>query len=219
MALPEILRKNVRVPVVAAPLFIISHPPLGGGAVQGGRRRFVSGAQRAPRAPLDDWLAASPKNSPLRRERTRSVRRRLLPSTRSCTNRMTASSTTFSCASNTKCRWSFPRSARRGGRTRRCTLTAASCCTTSSTIVRPKAIEKGADGLIAVAAGAGGHAGTLSPFALVQEVRELVRRAAAAFGRHRDRPRDLAARAMGADLAYIGSRLHCDGRSAGGRRL
>ena len=68
-----------------------------------------------------------------------------------------------------------------------------------------KAIEKGADGLIAVAAGAGGHAGAQSPFALVSEIREwfdgpLLLSGAIANGRS-----ILAAQAMGADLAYIGS--------------
>jgi nitronate monooxygenase len=68
-----------------------------------------------------------------------------------------------------------------------------------------KAVAKGADGLIAVSAGAGGHAGTLSPFALVQEIREwfdgpLLLSGAIAHGRA-----VLAAQAMGADLAYIGS--------------
>jgi nitronate monooxygenase len=68
-----------------------------------------------------------------------------------------------------------------------------------------KAVEKGADGLIAVAAGAGGHAGTLSPFALVQEIRDwfdgpLILSGAIATGRAM-----LGALAMGADLAYIGS--------------
>ncbi|HEX6362041.1 MAG TPA: nitronate monooxygenase family protein [Albitalea sp.] len=68
-----------------------------------------------------------------------------------------------------------------------------------------KAVEKGADGLIAVAAGAGGHAGIKSPFALVQEIRDwfdgpLVLSGAIATG-----GAILAARAMGADLAYIGS--------------
>jgi nitronate monooxygenase len=68
-----------------------------------------------------------------------------------------------------------------------------------------KAVEKGADGVIAVAAGAGGHAGTLSPFALVQEIRQwfegpLVLSGAIATGRA-----VLAAQAMGADLGYIGS--------------
>ena len=68
-----------------------------------------------------------------------------------------------------------------------------------------KAVEKGADGLIAVAAGAGGHAGPQSPFALVQEIRDwfdgpLLLSGAIATGRA-----VLAAQAMGADLAYIGS--------------
>ncbi|HEY6306225.1 MAG TPA: nitronate monooxygenase family protein [Candidatus Angelobacter sp.] len=68
-----------------------------------------------------------------------------------------------------------------------------------------KAVDKGADGLIAVAAGAGGHAGTTSPFALVQEIREwfsgpLILSGAIANGRA-----VLAAQAMGADLAYVGS--------------
>ena len=68
-----------------------------------------------------------------------------------------------------------------------------------------KAISKGADGLIAVAAGAGGHAGTQSPFALVEEIREwfdgpLALSGAMATGRH-----VLAAQAAGADFAYMGS--------------
>ncbi|MEV7283182.1 nitronate monooxygenase family protein [Streptomyces sp. NPDC093252] len=68
-----------------------------------------------------------------------------------------------------------------------------------------KAVEKGADGVIAVAAGAGGHAGTQSPFALVQEIREwfdgpLLMAGAIAHGRS-----VLAALAAGADLAYVGS--------------
>ncbi|MFG6531048.1 MULTISPECIES: NAD(P)H-dependent flavin oxidoreductase [unclassified Sulfitobacter] len=68
-----------------------------------------------------------------------------------------------------------------------------------------KAIEKGADGLIAVAAGAGGHAGPQSPFALIREIREwfdgpLLLSGALATGEGL-----LAARAMGADLGYMGS--------------
>jgi nitronate monooxygenase len=68
-----------------------------------------------------------------------------------------------------------------------------------------KAVEKGADGLIAVASGAGGHAGTQSPFALIQEIREwfdgpLILSGAIATG-----DAVLAAQAMGADLGYIGS--------------
>ncbi len=68
-----------------------------------------------------------------------------------------------------------------------------------------KAIDKGADGLIAVAAGAGGHAGTQSPFALVQEIRSWFDGPVALAGAIARGESILAAQAMGADLAYIGS--------------
>jgi nitronate monooxygenase len=68
-----------------------------------------------------------------------------------------------------------------------------------------KAIEKGADGLIAVAAGAGGHAGTTSPFALVQEIREWFDGPLALSGSIATGAAVLAAEAMGADFGYIGS--------------
>ena len=68
-----------------------------------------------------------------------------------------------------------------------------------------KAIEKGADGLIAVAAGAGGHAGTRSPFALVQEIRQWFDGPLALSGSIATGGAVLAAQAMGADFAYIGS--------------
>ena len=68
-----------------------------------------------------------------------------------------------------------------------------------------KAIEKGADGLIAVAAGAGGHAGVKSPFALVQEIRQWFDGPIALSGAISTGAAVLAAQAMGADLAYIGS--------------
>ncbi len=68
-----------------------------------------------------------------------------------------------------------------------------------------KAVEKGADGLIAVAAGAGGHAGTLSPFALIQEIREWFDGPLALSGSIATGEAVLAAQAMGADFGYIGS--------------
>lgn len=68
-----------------------------------------------------------------------------------------------------------------------------------------KAIEKGADGLVAVAAGAGGHAGAKSPFALVQEIREWFDGPLALSGSIATGDSILAAQAMGADFAYIGS--------------
>ena len=68
-----------------------------------------------------------------------------------------------------------------------------------------KAIDKGADGLIAVAAGAGGHAGVKSPFALVQEIRQWFDGPIALSGAIASGGAVLAAQAMGADFAYIGS--------------
>ena len=68
-----------------------------------------------------------------------------------------------------------------------------------------KAVEKGADGLIAVAAGAGGHAGIKSPFALVQEIRDWFDGPIALSGAISTGGAVLAAQAMGADFAYIGS--------------
>jgi nitronate monooxygenase len=68
-----------------------------------------------------------------------------------------------------------------------------------------KAIEKGADGLVAVAAGAGGHAGVKSPFALIQEIRQWFDGPLALSGSIASGQAILAALAMGADFAYIGS--------------
>lgn len=68
-----------------------------------------------------------------------------------------------------------------------------------------KALEKGADGLIAVCAGAGGHAGTLSPFALISEIREFFDGPLALSGSISTGRQVLAAQAMGADFAYIGT--------------
>ena len=75
----------------------------------------------------------------------------------------------------------------------------------SNNFFAKKAIEKGADGLIAVAAGAGGHAGVKSPFALIQEIRQWFDGPVALSGSIASGGAVLAARAMGADFAYIGS--------------
>lgn len=78
-----------------------------------------------------------------------------------------------------------------------------------------KAIEKGADGLILVAAGAGGHAGVISPFALVQEIREWFDGPIALSGSIATGGAVLAAEAMGADFGYIGSAfIACDEANA-----
>jgi nitronate monooxygenase len=70
-----------------------------------------------------------------------------------------------------------------------------------------KAAEQGVDGIIAVCAGAGGHAGTTSPFALVKEIREFFNGTIILSGSMSKGEDILAAQAIGADLAYIGTRL------------
>jgi nitronate monooxygenase len=70
-----------------------------------------------------------------------------------------------------------------------------------------KAIEEGADGLIAVCAGAGGHAGTLSPFALVAEIRQWFEGPVALSGAIANGASILGAQAIGADFAYLGTRF------------
>jgi nitronate monooxygenase len=78
-----------------------------------------------------------------------------------------------------------------------------------------KALEKGADGLIAVCTGAGGHAGVLSPFALVQEIREFFDGPLALSGSIANGGAVAASLAMGADLGYIGSAfISCDEANA-----
>ena len=84
-----------------------------------------------------------------------------------------------------------------------------------NTIFARKALEKGADGLIAVAAGAGGHAGTTSPFALIQDIREFFDGPLALSGCLATGGSVAAAQAMGADFAYMGSAfIACDEANA-----
>ena len=83
------------------------------------------------------------------------------------------------------------------------------------TFFAKKALEKGADGLIAVCAGAGGHAGQLSPFALIQEIREFFDGPLALSGSIAHGGAIAASQAMGADFAYIGSSfISCDEANA-----
>ena len=84
-----------------------------------------------------------------------------------------------------------------------------------NSIFARKALDKGADGLIAVAAGAGGHAGTISPLALIQDIREFFDGPLALSGAMANGGAVAAAQAMGADLGYIGSAfISCDEANA-----
>ena len=205
MSLPAIFDR-LRLPVIAAPLFIISHPALVIAQCKAGVVGSFPALNARPQSQLDEWihqiteeLAAWDRDHPDTPAAPFAVNQIVHRSN----DRLEADVAT--CA-----KWKVP-----------ITITSLGARTELNEAVHGwggitlhdiiddryahKAIEKGADGLIAVAAGAGGHAGKWSPFALVQEIRKwfdgpLILSGAIATG-----GAVLAAQAMGADLAYIGS--------------
>jgi len=205
MSLPAIF-DTLRLPVIAAPLFIISHPASVIAQCKAGVVGSFPALNARPQSQLDEWihqiteeLAAWDRDNPGTPAAPFAVNQIVHRSN----DRLEADIAT--CA-----KWKVP-----------ITITSLGARTELNEAVHGwggitlhdiiddryahKAIEKGADGLIAVAAGAGGHAGKWSPFALVQEIRKwfdgpLILSGAIASG-----GAVLAAQAMGADLAYIGS--------------
>ena len=207
MVLPPVLTDRLRLPVIAAPMFLVSTPALVIAECTAGVIGSFPALNARPQTPARRVAARDHRGAwPRGTATTPTSRRHRSPSTRSCTARTRVGRTTSRRAAAGRCRSSSARSA------------PATTSTTPSTrwggitlhdVINDrfarKAIQKGADGLIAVAAGAGGHAGQQSPFALVQEIRAwfdgpLVLSGAIATGRS-----ILAAQAIGADLAYIGS--------------
>src|SRR5580693_1322100 len=206
MTLPHVLRNKLRLPVVGAPLFIVSHPALVVAQCKAGIVGAFPALNARPISQLDEWLheitealAAHDRAHPER------------PAAPFAVNQIVHKSNTRldeDIALTVK--WKAPivitsLGAREdvneavhgyGGLTLHDII---------NNRFAHKAIEKGADGLIAVAAGAGGHSGSTSPFALVQDIRAwfdgpLLLSGSIATGRA-----VLAAQVMGADLAYIGS--------------
>ena len=205
MSLPPILSR-LRLPVIGSPLFIISNPDLVIAQCKAGIVGSFPALNARPQSLLDEWLhriteelAAYNRANPDRPAAPFAVNQIVHRSN----DRLEAD--LASCA-----KWQVPiiitsLGAREdlnhavhqwGGITLHDII--------DNRFAR-KAIEKGADGLIAVAAGAGGHAGTLSPFALVQEIRAWFDGPLALSGSIATGAAVLAAQAMGADLAYIGS--------------
>jgi len=192
--------QTLRLPVIGAPLFIISGPDLVIAQCKAGIVGAFPALNARPQALLDEWLhriteelAAWNRDNPDRPAAPFAVNQIVHKSN----DRLEADLAT--CA-----KWQVP-----------IVITSLGAREDLNTAVHGwggitlhdviddrfarKAIEKGADGLIAVAAGAGGHAGRLSPFALIQEIREWFDGPLALSGAI------LAAQAMGADFAYIGS--------------
>ncbi len=206
MALPDILKTNLRLPVVGSPLFIISHPPLVLAQCTAGIVGAFPALNARPVAQLDEWLseitetlAAHDAAHPGRKAAPFAVNQivhksneRLEEDLALCVKHKVPIVITSlgAVAEVNQAVHSY------GG-------------IVLHDIIHDrharKAIEKGADGLIAVATGAGGHAGTLSPFALVQEIRAWFDGPLLLSGAIANGGAVLAAQAMGADMAYIGS--------------
>ncbi|MEG3086632.1 NAD(P)H-dependent flavin oxidoreductase [Sphingomonas sp. PB4P5] len=205
MTLPAILQ-NLRLPIVGSPLFIISGPDLVIAQCKAGIVGSFPALNARPQAQLDEWLhriteelAAWNRDNPTRPAAPFAVNQIVHKSN----ERLEADLAT--CA-----KWQVP-----------IVITSLGAREDLNTAVHGwggialhdviddrfarKAIEKGADGLIAVAAGAGGHAGRLSPFAIIQEIRQWFDGPLALSGSIATGDAVLAALAMGADLAYIGS--------------
>ena len=206
MALPPILRDRLRLPVVAAPLFIVSNPDLVIAQCKAGIVGSFPARNARAEPLLDEWLvriteelAAWDRDHPE------------APSAPFAVNQIVFKTNTRLERDLELCvKHKVPIViSSLGARTEVNDAVHSYGGITLHDIIHDrfarKAIEKGADGLIAVAAGAGGHAGTLSPFALVQEIRQWFDGPIALSGAISTGRSVLAAQAMGADLGYIGS--------------
>jgi nitronate monooxygenase len=205
MALPAVLQR-VPLPIIAAPLFIISHPKLVIAQCIAGVVGSMPALNARPASQLDEWLAeitealaAWDRDHPNQKAAPFAINQIVHKSNDRLEHDMEV------CA-----RYKVP-----------IVITSLGARVDVNQAVHSwggivlhdvinnsfsrKAIEKGADGLIPVAAGAGGHAGVKSPFALVQEIREWFDGPIALSGAIANGGSVLAALACGADFAYIGS--------------
>ena len=206
MALPDILKTNLRIPVVASPMFIISHPPLVLAQCKAGIVGSFPALNARPEAQLDEWLAQMSEE--LAAHDAANPDAKAAPF---AVNQIVHKSNGRLDHDLAMCvKYKVP-----------VVITSLGAVPEVNEAVHSyggivlhdiihdrharKAIEKGADGLIAVATGAGGHAGTLSPFALIQEIRQWFDGPLLLSGAIANGGAVLAAQAMGADLAYIGS--------------
>ena len=206
MALPDFLKENLSIPVVGAPLFIISHPDLVLAQCKAGIVGSFPALNARPEAQLDEWLAQITEE--LADFKEKNPDKKVAPF---AVNQIVHTSNNRLEHDLGMCvKYKVP-----------IVITSLGAVPEVNEAVHSyggivlhdiinirhahSAINKGADGLIAVATGAGGHAGTLSPFALIQEIREWFDGPLLLSGSIANGGAVLAAQAMGADLAYIGS--------------
>src|SRR5210317_192219 len=206
MALPPALHNRLRLPVVGAPLFIISNPDLVIAQCKAGVVGSFPALNARPEPVLEEWLQRITSELSAYDEANPDK-----PSAPFAVNQIVHGSNTRLKHDMDLCvKYKVP-----------IVITSLGAKEWVNEMVHSyggivlhdvinnrfakKAIEKGADGLIAVAAGAGGHAGSTSPFALVQEIREWFDGTILLSGSIASGDAILGAQAMGADLGYIGS--------------
>jgi nitronate monooxygenase len=206
MALPDLLKTNLRIPVVGSPLFIISCPPLVLAQCKAGIVGSFPALNARPEAQLDEWLAEVTEDL-----HSYNGQHPHSPAAPFAVNQIVHRSNARLEHDLGLCvKYKVPIVISSLGAVEEVNQAVHSY---GGIVLHDvihnrharKAVDKGADGLIAVAAGAGGHAGTLSPFALVQEIREWFDGPLLLSGAIANGGAILAAQAMGADLAYIGS--------------
>jgi nitronate monooxygenase len=206
MTLPAILKDNLRLPVIGSPMFIISHPPLVLEQCRAGIVGSFPALNARPEAQLDEWLAQITEE--LANHDAANPQRRAAPF---AVNQIVHHSNKRLEHDLKMCeKYKVPIVISSLGAVPEVNQAIhAYGGIVLHDIINNRharsAISKGADGLIAVAAGAGGHAGPLSPFALVQEIRDWFDGPVALSGAIAHGGAVLAAQAMGADLAYIGT--------------
>lgn len=206
MTLPSVLRTNLRLPVVASPLFIISHPALTLAQCKAGVVGAFPALNARPQTQLDEWLAEITEGL-----RDHDAKHPGRPAAPFAVNQIVHKSNKRLEHDLMLCvKYKVP-----------VVISSLGAVPEVNDAIHSyggivlhdvinnrhanSAIRKGADGLVAVAAGAGGHAGTLSPFALVQEIRQWFDGPLLLSGAIATGDAILAAQAMGADMAYIGS--------------
>lgn len=206
MTLPPVLDGTLRIPVIGAPLFMISNPKLVIAQCTAGIVGSFPGLNARPAEALDDWLAEI-KETLAAHDAAHPER----PSAPFALNQIVHKSNTRLDHDMEMCvKHKVPIVITSlGARPEVCDAVHSYGGVVLHDIINihfaHKAVEKGADGLIAVCAGAGGHAGRLSPFALIQEIREWFDGPLALSGAIANGGAVLAAQAMGADFAYIGT--------------
>jgi len=208
MTIPAFLENQLSLPVIAAPLFIISHPPLTLAQCMAGVIGAFPALNARPKEQLDDWLAELTEK--LAAARAAEPARRIAPY---AVNQIVHSSNDRLDHDMQLCeKYKAPMlitSLRAPGDVVKQAHAWGGVVFHDVISIRhaEKALEAGVDGLILVCAGAGGHAGMLSPFALVREVRRFYDGPIALSGAIAHGASILAAQAMGADFAYMGTRF------------